>query len=219
MATDELPLFPLNTVLFPGMPLPLHIFEERYRLMIRRCLDGERVFGVLLIAEGKEVGDPAEPFEVGTTARIVQTDSLPDGRYNLLTLGERRFRLRELRQDRPYLLGRVEYLPEAEMDPAALDATANQVRDLFAEYVQMLLKLLKQEPAVPTLPAAADELAHYVASKLQVEPREKQRLLELPSPLARLEAEINILKRERQLLDQWAAMRMQGPQGPGFSRN
>ena len=68
----ELPIFPLGTVLFPGMPLPLHIFEERYKRMIGRCLDGDRAFGVTLLKSGREVGGPAIPHEVGTIARIVQ---------------------------------------------------------------------------------------------------------------------------------------------------
>src|SRR4051812_43493059 len=90
---EELPLFPLNTVLFPGMPLPLHIFESRYREMITVCSRDERPFGVVLIREGQEVGEPAEPFTVGTMARIVGVDRLPDGRMNIVTVGTQRFRL------------------------------------------------------------------------------------------------------------------------------
>ena len=76
----ELPLFPLNVVLFPGMSLPLHIFEERYKAMIGACSEHDTPFGVLLIKEGQEVGDPAEPFQVGTTARITEVQQLEDGR-------------------------------------------------------------------------------------------------------------------------------------------
>src|ERR1044072_6859828 len=94
----ELPLFPLNVVLFPGMPLPLHIFEPRYRLLVQRCLDGghfpvERAFGVTLLAEGSEGMANTVPVEVGCTAKITHAAPLPDGRFNLQTTGGRRFRV------------------------------------------------------------------------------------------------------------------------------
>ena len=93
----ELPLFPLNVVLFPGMRMPLHIFEERYKTMIGQCVEREQPFGVVLIKEGKEVGDPAEPFRTGTSARITRVARLEEGRMNIVTHGERRFELVEIR--------------------------------------------------------------------------------------------------------------------------
>src|SRR5688500_12618252 len=90
-----LPLFPLGVVLFPGMALPLHVFEERYRLMMGACLEGDQSFGVTLIKEGQEVGDPAIPFDVGTMARIAKLQRLPDGRMNLIAVGVQRFRIIE----------------------------------------------------------------------------------------------------------------------------
>ena len=107
-----LPLFPLNLVLFPGMPLPLHIFEERYKAMIGQCLDTEQPFGVLLIKEGLEVGEPADPFMIGTSARIVRVEQLDDGRMNMLTQGERRFQVMEITQKVPHLVGQIQYLDE-----------------------------------------------------------------------------------------------------------
>src|SRR6185503_19425073 len=101
----ELRLFPLNTVLFPGMRMPLHIFEERYRLMIRECIEQDAPFGVLLIREGEETGGSAVPHGVGTTARITQVEYLDDGRMNIFTIGQERFRLSELSTDREYLTG------------------------------------------------------------------------------------------------------------------
>ncbi|MCI0849057.1 MAG: LON peptidase substrate-binding domain-containing protein, partial [Chloroflexi bacterium] len=85
-----LPLFPLNLVLFPGMDLPLHIFEQRYRDMIGECLDKDAPFGVVLIKEGVEVGDPADPERIGTSTRILSSEILDQGRMNILTRGERR---------------------------------------------------------------------------------------------------------------------------------
>ena len=102
----ELPLFPLNTTLFPGGTLPLHIFEPRYRAMTRRCLEGDERFGVVLIAEGPEVGGRAVPHLVGTVARIALAETLEGGRYNLMTTGERRFAIKRTWLDPAgYLVG------------------------------------------------------------------------------------------------------------------
>ena len=107
----ELPLFPLNTVLFPTAPLTLHIFEERYKEMVSRCIAEDIPFGVVLIREGQEVGSPALPFEVGTTAQIVSVEKLLQGRMNLIAVGRERFRLLDTSHARPYLVGRVEFAP------------------------------------------------------------------------------------------------------------
>jgi hypothetical protein len=105
----ELPLFPLNTVLFPGMPIDLHIFEPRYLLMISRCLTAEQPFGVVLIRTGLEAnGALAEPYSIGTTARISTVEHLADGRMNLTALGEERFEILSLDRSGPYLVGQVQ---------------------------------------------------------------------------------------------------------------
>jgi len=101
----DLRLFPLQTVLFPGMRLPIHVFEDRYRLMIRECIEEDAPFGVLLIKSGSEVGGPAVPHDLGTTARILQVEYLEDGRMNIFTIGERRFRTIALNTTQPYLRG------------------------------------------------------------------------------------------------------------------
>jgi Lon protease-like protein len=93
MSVRELPLFPLQTVLFPGMVLPLHIFEARYRTMIDLCLRENKPFGVLLIRDGHEVGGPAITYRMGTSAYITQAETLPDGRINILSVGYQRFSL------------------------------------------------------------------------------------------------------------------------------
>lgn len=133
---SELPLFPLNLVLFPGMRLPLHIFEERYKAMIGDCIDRESPFGVALIKEGPEVGGPAEPHPIGTTARIVQVERLPEGRLNLLAAGERRFQLVEVIQQLPHLVGLVHFIGEETGEPAP-----DLVADTRAEYAAFLRQL------------------------------------------------------------------------------
>ena len=90
---NTLPLCPLNLVLFPGMDLPLHIFEERYKDMIRECINNDSPFGVVLIKEGLEVGEPAEPERIGTSTRILRSEVLDQGRLNIMTKGDRRFEI------------------------------------------------------------------------------------------------------------------------------
>ena len=103
--TGQLRLFPLNTVLFPGAVLNLHVFEERYRRMIAECLDAHEAFGVVLIREGGEAGDPdVTPHEIGTTAEISEVTPLPAGRYYVSTTGKRRFRIDRIVSREPYLL-------------------------------------------------------------------------------------------------------------------
>ena len=109
-----LPLFPLNLVLFPGMDLPLHIFEERYKNMIQECLHNDSPFGVVLIKEGLEVGEPAEPERIGTSTRILRSEVLDQGRLNIMTKGDRRFEIEEITQRVPHVVGRERYLEEIE---------------------------------------------------------------------------------------------------------
>ena len=112
-----LPLFPLHTVLLPGMTLPLRIFEPRYLQMIEDCLDADRVFGVLLIKEGHEVGEAALPYDVGTTARIVAVERTSANELHIVTVGEERFLVHSIsREGKPYLVGEVELIPLEERE-------------------------------------------------------------------------------------------------------
>ena len=129
----ELPLFPLNLVLFPGMRMPLHIFEERYKAMIGDCVERESPFGVVLIKDGPEVGGPALPFRVGTTARITQVQHLEEGRMNLLALGERRFDLVEIVQEVPYMVGLVAF-----KDETLGEVSSELVEEVGQDYGQFL---------------------------------------------------------------------------------
>ena len=135
----ELPLFPLNTVLFPGMALPLHIFEERYKAMIGDCVEQEQPFGVVLIRSGKEAGGPAEPFSIGTTARVVKVERLEEGRMNILTAGERRFETHDVTQRTPHLVGQVKYLEEEPGEPS--EEALAQFREEYGEYLKNLSSL------------------------------------------------------------------------------
>lgn len=189
----ELPLFPLNSVLFPGATLPLHIFEERYKLMIGRCLQSGSPFGVLLIRSGNEVGEATEPFEVGTTARIVRVQHLDEGRMNLVCLGERRFRLLRTLRDTPYLVGEIEPLDSTDIEGEDVAELAETVAALFAEYYRIYLAVSNQWARQIGMPGGAAELADFVGSRLAVSPWTKQRLLEELSVRRRLDMELETL--------------------------
>lgn len=189
----ELPLFPLNTVLFPSLPLPLHIFEERYKLMIGSCMVTDSLFGVCLIKEGVEVGGPAEPFEIGTVARIAEVDRQQDGRMNLMTFGTSRFRLLEVTQREPYLIGRVIVLNPSPEEPAS---------ELVTDVADRLLRYLREVRRTSRLPdrgeliSDVDRLAYLAAATLGMPPRERQTFLETDSVIARLQEARDRLRRE-----------------------
>jgi len=198
-AERALPLFPLEqVVLFPGMALPLRIFEERYKVMIGACQVTDRLFGVLLIRSGREVGEPAVPERVGCTARIMRLDRLPDGQMNILTVGEQRFRLLGPPRTMPegYLEGDVRTLAEAHTPDIAEDLLRG-VSEEFEKYQKALLALTGQQgSAPPDLPREPNGLSYRVAAMLYVHPRERQQLLELDDVAARLQRELVLLRRE-----------------------
>ena len=194
-----LPLFPLGIVLFPNAVLPLRIFEERYKLMVRRCLEADSEFGVVLIKSGSEVGGPAEPHAVGTVAHITQVSPLKDGEVLLAVVGARRFLIRGLTQQLPYLEGRVEVLVE-ETEISLSDEEIGQVRDAVSEYERLLAGLSGGWVRQAEMPEDPVALSYFVPGLLDVDPLEKQHLLEEPSPSRRLSAELQLLRRESELV-------------------
>ncbi len=196
----EIPLFPLNTVLFPGATLPLFIFEERYKLMVGRCVEREAPFGVVLIRSGQEVGGPAEPFEIGTTARIAHVERLADGRMQIITVGAQRFRIQEQLHDEPYLCGVVEMLSDEGEDAAGIAETLERVGGLFNEYARLTIALADGWTRRFSLPRRPGTLADYVGARLQIDARTKQRLLEELSVPRRLALERRLLENGVELL-------------------
>ena len=180
----ELSLFPLNNVvLFPDMPLPLHIFEERYKAMIGGCVERDEPFGVLLIKEGSEVGEPAEPHSIGTTARVSQVQRLQEGRLNILTRGETRFELLQTVQTVPHLIGLVRFMEEDEGDVSA--AALAGVREQFVQLQRQLTAMAggwDREITVPEEPIALARIASAtLAVSLPLPPDVRQSLLETPT--------------------------------------
>ena len=139
---EMLPLFPLGAVLYPGMLLPLHIFEERYRQLVRDLLAGAelRRFGVIAIRKGRETGidGVSSLYEVGCTATLRRVDRHDDGRFDIVTIGTQRFRLLRLDHTRPYLQGEVEMLTEKPTDPAAAGPAVRVIQAAFREYLDAL---------------------------------------------------------------------------------
>ncbi len=198
----ELPLFPLNTVLFPGQVLPLHIFEQRYQQMIRRCLAEDLPFGVVLIRKGHEVDDDrAEPYTVGTVARIIESTHLPDGTMNIVTVGTERFRIRRLMHDQPYLRGEVANfpLPEAERSED-LDQLAERVRTQVLRYIALIADAAGLQIEMGEMPVTPRQVGYLAAVAMQIDNAEKQKLLDSASLRDILAAERVLLNRENALL-------------------
>jgi len=200
--TERLALFPLGTVLFPGLVLPLHLFEDRYRRLIGDLLERPepRGFGVVGIQLGHEVGEGAAHrlAEVGCVAELREVSPHPDGRFDIVTVGARRFRVKELDRSRPYLQGEVEFLPEeAGADPGPMAA---RVRRLFRVYRHRLGAAgagAFEDVAAPDDPVA---LSYLIAASLVLDGHDKQRLLECEDAALRLAAERDLLARENRIL-------------------
>jgi Lon protease-like protein len=193
MEKMELPLFPLNTVLFPGALLPLHIFEPRYRTMIGECVEQERPFGVVLIERGTEVGEGAIPHQVGVTAQITGVDRMDDGRLNIVCVGQDRFRILDTSSARPYLTGDVELLHGLDAHSVEADAAAEHVRERYLEYFNLTLALRGEWSRRVATVREPDRLADSLASRLPVGNDTKQALLEELSVPRRLNAVAAVL--------------------------
>jgi Lon protease-like protein len=216
----ELPLFPLRTVLFPGQTLPLHIFEPRYRQMIADCMQTDRTFAVALIKEGVEVGGPATPSKVGTTATIQDIERLPDGRMNIITLGRERFRLHDYStKSKPYMVGRVAPWPWSDAEPPE-DKLGHAVRDRLERYVRLLSKASDTNIDLNPISQQPTNLAVTAAVILQVSPERKQALLAIPSLGELLRQLDHLLRQESRALQVLlASTDLQSEMDGMFSRN
>ncbi|MDI2126214.1 LON peptidase substrate-binding domain-containing protein [Yinghuangia seranimata] len=205
--TDRLPLFPLNSVLYPGLVLPLNIFEERYRRLARDLIalpEGERRFGVVALRTGREVGelpvDAAEAvYAVGCTAEVASIRPHADGRFDVVATGAARFRLLSVDDSGPYLVGEVEPVEEPKGDNA--QALGLAVARAFAEYQRRLLGTQGRSAVeMPELPDDPGVLSYLVAAAMVLDLPDKQDLLEAPDATARLRGELRLLRRENALL-------------------
>jgi Lon protease-like protein len=179
-------IFPLGTVLFPYALLPLHVFEPRYRVMMRHVLAGDREFGVVLIERGSEVGGGDARFDIGTVARVVQAAELPDGRYAVSTVGLRRLRVRRWLEDDPYPRAEIETLDEPPASPAAALA-----RDRVAALITQLAGLARRIDArvgdPPVLDADPVRASYEAAAVAPIGPLDALKLLASDDAAVRLE--------------------------------
>jgi len=198
-----MPMFPLGAVLVPSMVLPLHVFEERYRRMVRDCLDGTPEFGVVLISRGSEVGGGDVRYDVGTVARMVEAAELPDGRFALHCVGARRIRVLRWLDDDPYPRAEVEDWPD-EPDGDAREQREHRDRALAALRRALALQAELGEPAPPaTVEVDLDPVAagHQIAALAPIGPLDRQRLLSVPGTAGRLLAAHAVVLEAIELLE------------------
>jgi len=193
---EELPLFPLHSVLFPYATIQLHVFEDRYRELIRHCVEFDEPFGVVLIRRGEESGDPAEPYMVGTAVRVINCHRYDDGRMDVQVHGERRFRIRRIDESRPYLTGLIESVVELDAeDLRAVESLATRAREVFRTLVEGTLSRPEFNVQV-MFPHDATALSFVIANLLPMENLEKQRLLETTDTFERLTDLIPMIERQ-----------------------
>lgn len=210
---DTLPLFPLGTVLFPGVVLPLHIFQPRYRALIEHLMalpaDTPREFGVVAIRRGVETGehDDTSLYRVGCSAEMRQVTSHPDGRYDIVSVGRRRFRLHAVEPaETPYLTGRVEWISDQDGQPGEAERLVPNVLSAFRGYLRQLAVATtdKDDPDAPAgteqLPEDPTVLSHLVAASASLTVADRQRLLAAADTAGRLRIELSILRRETALV-------------------
>ena len=201
---EILPLFPLGAVLYPGMLLPLHIFEERYRQLVSDLLAGPdpRRFGVIAIRKGRETGIDGvhSLYEVGCIATLRRVEQYDDGRFDIITVGTQRFKLNSLDESRPYLQGEVELLADEVADPAAALPLVRTVQVAFRTYLDALTEWGGASVRIEELPDEPMLLSFIVAAAMIIDLTERQGLLAEPDTLRRLEAQRALLSRETAML-------------------
>jgi len=221
MAAPELHflrLFPLGgVVLFPDMQLPLHVFEPRYQQLTKECLEEDEPFGVLLLRSGAEVADvEAQPYTLGTTAHISQSERLGGGRMSLLAVGGKRFKVHTFLHARPYLSAEVEFLEEEPPENVS-DDLVKDLQQVVTAYIQLSSQAQKDWAGGKLmLPNQPTELSYLVAQAFHGDNCTQQRFLEAATTTSRLQLELEQVKQAQDRLLRRADR--QGP-GRGFSAN
>lgn len=193
----NLPIFPLHTVLFPGTPIQLHIFEPRYIQMVQRCLETNGFFGVSLIEEGQEaLGPLARPFELGCSASIRKVEPLEDGRMILVAQGIERVRIEEIINTQPYLTASVTEHPVVGKRDRMLRQSSAALLPLIHSYIELVASDQADELSTFRLPDEPTTLAYLTGSLLQIPLAEKQSFLAIESAGELIEMAKHMLRRE-----------------------
>jgi Lon protease-like protein len=185
----DLPIFPLPVVLFPGVPLPLHIFEPRYRQMLTDIRLANNLFGVVYFDPSTSEHDVPPAGHIGCVAEVTETQTFPDGRSNILTLGVIRYRIESyVERDTPYLVARIDYFEDDEEDASMLATSAHDVADTFTRIAQAVRTLNDERSNLPDISDTEPQrLSFLVAAAMEIDAEVKQDLLELTSTSIRLE--------------------------------
>ncbi|MCX7598999.1 MAG: LON peptidase substrate-binding domain-containing protein [Armatimonadetes bacterium] len=189
----RLPIMPLNSVVYPWMPVVLTIFEDRYLQMLEEVLRGPRFFGTALIAEGKEVGGPATPHPVGVEVIIARAWPAQEGSWRVIGIGRHRFRISGPVSQEPYPSVEADYAGLKEIDDAPAELVG-RVRELFCEHLKLLAQLVAPMAATMEIPTQPSRLSYMVAAHLAVDLTVRQRLLEIVTARERLQVEAELLK-------------------------
>lgn len=204
----NIPLFPLNVVLFPGMMLPLHIFEDRYKVMIKECIATGQTFGVVL-AKSKYAQAPnvaglysSDLYDVGTTARITAVENLKDGQMNLITVGQDRFIIRDIYPSpADFLMGQVDPYPMQEEDNSPqVAALVQKLRPMVRQYINHLADASGEDLSNAALPSDPMALAYLAGTAIQGPLTDKQKLLSARSLRMLIAETVSILDKEDQIL-------------------
>jgi uncharacterized protein len=200
VVVDTIPVFPLDHVLLPGLPLPLHVFEPRYRQMLADIEASRAGFGIVALSRGAETSADVDFAKIGTLAEILEKEPYPDGSCDLLTVGSRRFRIVDVDSSaKPYLQAQVEWLSEDDGDlPADL---ALMVTALFGRYSQVLSDVSDRDRDVE-LVGDPVRLSYEVAARVQLPVSQRQKLLAMPTAADRLLACLIVMRREITLIEQ-----------------
>lgn len=186
---SELPVFPLPVVLFPGVPLPLHIFEPRYRQMLLDVRGGNNLFGVSYFDPSTATSEVPPAGHTGCVAEVTETQVFPDGRSNILTLGVVRYRIESyVERGDPYLVAKLSYFEDEEEDEAALVVLTKEVAEAFTRIAQAVRVINDERTSLPDISNTEPQrLSFLVAAAMEIEADVKQELLELRSTFERLE--------------------------------
>ena len=203
---DLLPLFPLNVVAFPGMTVPLHVFEDRYRALVRHLLTlpdpAERVFGIVTIREGYEVGnhEARSMYRTGCLMQLTEAEPYDDGRFDVVAVGRERVRVVATETSEPFLRAEVESLDgRDELSPDTAREAARALA-LFGDYRTAVSALRGDDVMVGTLPRDPEMLSYVLASTCALTLPERQQLLESPSTVERLGLLRRLMRRELQAM-------------------
>jgi ATP-dependent Lon protease len=220
----EIPLFPLpNLVLFPHIVVPLHIFEERYKLMINSCIDRGESFGIILLRSGAEEETEETLHRVGVTVRIVEVERLDEGRMNILCEGERKFRVNQFTQQTPFWRGTIDLLEDR--DFYSFHSLYEQVAELYRSVAALSAKLSGSEETEVALPESPTDLSYMVSYVLDIESEDKQKLLEMDTAerlqtlIAHLTDTLRKLEQQRAYKEVVAKVRGNGDLGNPKSRS